>query len=219
MDQQAERRRYDRLHEPARLMALSDGVFAIVLTLLVLEIHVPDLGAGQRLTEALAEIRPSFVAFVISFVVVAIAWAGHRDLFVHIRLTDRNLVWLNLLYLFPLSLLPFGAALLSRYDREPVALSVYGLLLLAIALTRLWVWWYATNRPHLMFEAIDRRSRRIGVLATVVPGALYLLAILIADSSPTASFAIYAGVPVLYFIGLIVARATAPPGAAERDFT
>jgi hypothetical protein len=92
-------------------------------------------------------------------------------------------------------------------------------LLLAIALTRLWVWMYATSRPHLMFESIDRRSRMIGLLAATVPAALYLVAILVADSSPTASFAIYAGVPILYFIGLIVARATAPPGAAERDFT
>ena len=183
MDQEAERRRYDRLHEPTRLLAPSDGVFAIVLTLLVLEIHVPDLGAGQRLTDALAEIRPSFVAFVISFVVVAIAWAGHRDLFVHIRLTDRNLVWLNLLYLIPLSLLPFGAALLSRYDREPVALSLYGVLLLAIALTRLWVWLYATGRPHLMFEPIDPRSRRLGMLVAAVPAALYLVALLIADGA------------------------------------
>jgi uncharacterized membrane protein len=217
MDQEAELRRYDRLHDPARLMALSDGVFAIVLTLLVLEIHVPDLSAGQRLTDALAEIRPSFVAFVISFVVIAIAWAGHRDLFVHIRLADRNLLWLNLLYMLPLSLLPFGTALLSRYDREPAALSIYGLLLLSIALTRLWVWLYATSRPHLMFETIDRRSRWIGVLVATVPAALYLVAILIADGNPSLSFAIFAGVPILYFVGVILARATAPPGTETGD--
>lgn len=87
MDQERELRRYDRLHDPARVMALSDGVFAIILTLLVLEIHVPDLAQGQSLREVMAEVRPSFVAFLISFVVVAISWAGHRDLFAHIRRT------------------------------------------------------------------------------------------------------------------------------------
>ena len=126
MDQRLEIQRYDRQHDPARVMALSDGVFAIIITLLVLEIHVPELTGGQSLREALSEVRPSFTAFMISFLVTAISWAGHRDLFAHIRRTDRTLVWLNILYLLPLSLLPFGAALISRYDREAAALSLYG---------------------------------------------------------------------------------------------
>lgn len=118
MDEQRELHRYDRRHDPTRVLALSDGVFAIVITLLVLEIRVPDLARGQTLREAFAEVRPSFIGFLISFVVVAIAWAGHRDLFSLIRRMDRNLVWLNILYLFPLSLLPFGAALISRYEED-----------------------------------------------------------------------------------------------------
>jgi uncharacterized membrane protein len=92
MDRGRELQRYDRQHDPARLLALSDGVFAIVLTLLVLEIQVPDLARGQSLTDALREVRPSFIGFLISFGVTAIAWAGHRDLFALIRRTDRNLV-------------------------------------------------------------------------------------------------------------------------------
>jgi uncharacterized membrane protein len=89
-------------------------VFAIVITLLVLEIRVPDLTSGQRLAKAISEIRPSLVAFLISFFAVAIAWIGHRDLFAFIRLTDTNLVWLNVLYMLPLTLFPFGGALISR---------------------------------------------------------------------------------------------------------
>jgi uncharacterized membrane protein len=219
MEHEEERRRFERSHDPARLMALSDGVFAIIITLLVLEIHVPDLTGGQQLSDALHEVRPSFVAFLLSFFVVAIAWTGHRDLFAHIRLTDRNLVWLNLLYMLPLSLVPFGAALIATYDRDPVALRMYGFMLLAIALTRLFIWLYATNRPHLLHEPMDRRSRSLGVLLTMVPAAIYVLAILIAERAPTASLVIYAGVIVLYLVSVVVARTTAPPGAAERDFT
>src|SRR5215207_5476118 len=94
MDDKLQRERYERGHDPTRVLALSDGVFAIVITLLVLEIHVPDLASGQSLRAALREIRPSFVAFLISVVVTAIAWAGHRDLFSLVRRTDRALVWL-----------------------------------------------------------------------------------------------------------------------------
>jgi hypothetical protein len=70
-----------------------------------------------------------------------------------------------------------------------------------------------------MFEPIDDRSRRLGVLIVTVPAGLYVVAILIAGSMPVVSMWIYAGAPILYFITLIFSRATAPPGAAERDFT
>jgi uncharacterized membrane protein len=218
MDQERELQRYDRQHDPTRVLTVSDGVFAIIITLLVLEIHVPDLAQGQTLRD-IAEVRPSFIGFLISFVVVAIAWAGHRDLFALIRRTDRDLVWLNIVYLLPLSLLPFGAALISRYEQEAVALRMYGLLLVLIALTRLGVWLYATNRPHLLFERISRRTRTVGALIAAVPAALYTLGVLISQGASAASLAIYAGVPVLYFIGLFVERSTAPPGSTEDDFT
>jgi uncharacterized membrane protein len=176
------------------LWPLADGVIAIVITLLVLEIHVPELPGGpdlnKRLGEALGELGPFFVGFLLSFVVTGIAWVGHRDIFALIQRTDRTLVWLNILYLLPLSLLPFGAALISQYEREPVALRVYGLQLLLIALTRLIVWLYASNRPHLLYEPIARRTRTVGVLLVAVPAALYLLAILIAESAPVASLVI-----------------------------
>lgn len=218
MNQASELQRYERQNDPARVLALSDGVFAIVVTLLVLEIHVPELGGGQGLGDALHEVRPSFIGFLISFVVTAIAWTGHRDLFALIRRTDRGLVWLNFVYLLPLSLLPFGAALISRYDRESAALALYGVLLLLIAVTRLAVWLYATNRQHLLYEPVDRRSKTVGILLVAIPAALYLLAIGLADPVPGASLAIYVAAPVLYFVAVFVSRSTAPPGEAD-EFT
>ena len=137
----------ERLHDPARVLALTDGVIAIIITLLVLEVHVPELTQGQSLTVALEELRPSLTSFVISFIIAGMYWVAHRDIFALIRRTDRGLVWLNLLFLLPLSLLPFGASLLGRYDQEPVALRIYGLVLVAIAIMRVLIWVYATNRP------------------------------------------------------------------------
>lgn len=99
-----------------------------------------------------------------------------------------------------------------------MALSLYGLLLLLMALTRLIVWLYATRRPHLMFEPISRRERKVGVLIVTFPATLWLIAILVADMSPTASLAIYIGVPFLYFASLLVARGSTPAGGPEGDF-
>jgi uncharacterized membrane protein len=65
----------ERIHDPARVLALSDGVFAVVVTLLILEIHVPELTQGQSLAEALEEVRPSFNAFVVTFILTGMYWA------------------------------------------------------------------------------------------------------------------------------------------------
>jgi uncharacterized membrane protein len=212
MDERRDREAYERTHEPARVTALTDGVFAIILTLLVLEIHVPELPSEKGLRQALEEIRPSFVAFAISFIVVAISWIGHRELFAHVRRTDRPLVWLNLLYMFPLCLLPFGASLIARFDTATVALQLYGFMLLAIALTRVWMFWYGTGHPHLLYDSIEQRARVLGVVFVAAPAAVYLVAILIADSSPAISLWIYALVPVVYLIGAFLGRRSLPPG-------
>jgi uncharacterized membrane protein len=209
----------ERLHDPARVLALSDGVFAILITLLVLEIHVPELAQGHSLSEALAELLPSLVAFVISFILAGMYWVGHRDLFALVRRTDRGLVWLNILYLLPLCLLPFAAGLLGRYDREPVALRIYGLLLVAIAVMRVVIWLYATNRPHLLWRPLDERQRRAGLVLGALPGLVYLLAFLVARSAPAMSLAIYAGLPVLYFLSITVLRSSRRRNLEYADFT
>lgn len=219
MDERRERGRNERRNDPSRVLTLSDGVFAIVITLLVLEIHVPDLAQGQSLREALREIQPSFVAFLISFVVVAIAWAGHRDLFALIRQTDRVLVWLSVLYLLPLSLMPFGAALLARYDRDAVALTLYGTLLIAVAASRLAIWWYATGRGDLLWSPVDVRARWALAAAVAIPAAANVVAIAVAGSLPLVSLTIYAAGPVLYFAAITLARGSGPPESAQRNFT
>ena len=219
MEDERVRQLYERGTDPTRVLALSDGVFAIILTLLVLEIHVPELRASQTLRTALREIRPSLTAFLISFVIVAIAWAGHRDVFALIRRTDRAIVWLNFLYLLPLSILPFGAAMLATYERDPIALRIYGLILVATVVTRLAVWLYATRRTRILIAPVDARSRRAGVILVALPGVGYLLGMLVAEAAPTLAIVIYAFVPVLYFVTIWILRASAPKGSVSEEFT
>jgi uncharacterized membrane protein len=197
---------FEREHDPSRVLAITDGVFAIITTLLVLDVHVPELSQGQSLNEALLEVRSSLTAFAISFVLAGMYWVGHRDLFALIRRTDRGLVWLNILYLLPLCLLPFGTKLLGRYGQEPRALRIYGLVLVGIALMRVVIWLYTTNRQHLLWQRLDDRQRRAGLALAVAPGLAYLLAILVAGVAPVVSLAIYAGLPLLYFLSITVLR-------------
>lgn len=91
-------------------MALTDGVFAIVITILVLELAVPEDLAGQSLRSALDELRPTLLAWVISFLITGMYWASHRDLFAIARSVNRDFVWLKLLFLLPVCLIPFAAA-------------------------------------------------------------------------------------------------------------
>ena len=210
---------FERQHDPSRVLALSDGVFAILITLLVLDVHLSELSQGQSLNAALREIRPSFTAFVISFILAGMYWVGHRDLFALIRRADRGLVWLNVLYLLPLCLLPFGASLLGRYDQEPRALRIYGLVLVAIAVMRTVIWLYATGRPHLLWQRPDDRQRRAGLALAVFPGLVYLLAILLAAAAPGVSLAVYAGIPLLYFLSITVLRGSRTRDREYADFT
>ena len=211
--------RDERRRDPSRVLALTDGVYAIIITLLVLDIHVPTLEAHETLGTAISEVRPSFISFTIAFIVAAMQWVGHRDLFTLIRDTDRGIVWLSLLTLFTACLLPFGSALLSRYHQDPLALRMFGLILIATSLSRTIIWVYATRRPSVVHDPIDRPSYWSGLALSVFPLVIYAVAFALAGTSTGASLAVYASAPVLYFITITVLRRLAPRGSAERQFT
>ena len=89
------------------------------MTLLVLEIHVPQLSAGMSLhTAFLLEVWPNVVVFVISFVLTGLFWVAHRDMFNLVRGVERGLVWLNILYMLPIALIPYAASLLGAYSQD-----------------------------------------------------------------------------------------------------
>lgn len=167
----------------------------------MLDIHVPELSAHEHLRTAIAEVRPSFISFVIAFIVAAMRWVGHRDLFTLIRYTDRGIIWLNLLTLFAVCLLPFG------------------LILIGTSVARTAIWAYATRRPSLIHEPLDRASIQSGVALSAFPVVVYIIAFAIAGVSSQASLAVYASGPVLYFIAITLLHLLAPRGSAERQFT
>ena len=219
-DQEQAQELLERRRDPARVMALTDGVFAIIMTLLVLDIRVPQLAAGESLRTAfLLDVWPNVVVFVISFVLTGLYWVAHRDMFNLVRGVDRGLVWLNILFMLTVALVPAAAALLGAYSHDPLALRVYGLLFVLIALMRLALWYYIGTRRHLLIEHVDRRTLWTGAFTSIALILAYLIAMLVAGVAPYLSLGIYAGVPVLYFIGITLLRRLAPKGSLERDFT
>ncbi len=130
-------------------------MFAIIITILVLEIAVPENLSEQSLYEALDDLRPTLVAWVISFLLTGMFWVAHRDLFARVRVVNRDLVWLNLLFLLPVSLIPFAASVLGKYPDEPVALHLYGVVLIAATLMRFVLYRYVVKRPALLWPDVS----------------------------------------------------------------
>jgi uncharacterized membrane protein len=146
--------------ETSRVEAFSDGVFAIAITLLILEIKVPPL-TSEPLTILLLRQWPSYVAFLLSFAFIGIMWMNHHRLFTHIRHCDHALLVLNLLLLLGVSVVPFPTAVLaSRLGRQDarVAAALYNGTYLCIAIVFNLLWRYAASSHRLLGKNADRRA-------------------------------------------------------------
>jgi uncharacterized membrane protein len=111
-----------------RLAALSDGLFAIAMTLLILDIHVPDLAGVHselELWQGLVGLAPRFVMFLMSFLTLGIFWSGQQTQFNHFARADRDLAWIHIAFLATISTMPFSTMLLAEYIHYRVALLVY----------------------------------------------------------------------------------------------
>jgi TMEM175 potassium channel family protein len=165
-----------------RLEAFSDGVFAIAITLLVLDIAVP-LNAKNDLLGAVAGLWPAYLAYVVSFATIGAVWLGHNAITDYLDQTDTTFVRLNLLLLLFVALLPFPTRLFADYigedNPERVAATIYGITLL-LTLTLLWTLWrYALRedlvRPDAGDEEIELLTQRLtpglgGYLVLIIAG-------------------------------------------------
>jgi len=210
----AEQRRAD----PDRVKMFTDGVFAIIITILVLEINVPAELPDQSLREAIDETGPELLAWVISFFIVGMYWVWHRDLFNQVRFVNRDVVWLNLLFMMPVALIPFGASVLGKYHDEPIALHLYGVVLIAASLLRSLLYGYLMRHPGLLCEPPSTKRRRVGALLAGAPIAVYLIAMLVASSAPQVSLLLYLAVPLLYLLLITLLRQSSGTREEATDY-
>ena len=132
-----------------RLEAFSDGVFAIVITLLVLELRVPEGHGSAELIRGLKNLLPKFISFIVSFLYITIYWINHHQLFHLIKKSNRGLFWLNSLFLMCLTFIPFPTALIGSHPNEVVSVVFYGLAMMATAISFVLMKAYVFEEPLL----------------------------------------------------------------------
>lgn len=126
-----------------RLAALSDGIFAVAMTLLVLDLHVPAHEAvhnGVELRRALWTMAPQFTAYLMSFITLGIFWVGQQTQLNHLVRSDRSLSWIHILFLFAVSLMPFSTRLLAEFISFRTALIAYWLNILLLGAVLYFNW-------------------------------------------------------------------------------
>lgn len=147
-----------------RLAALSDGVFAIAMTLLVLDLRTPvaaGIHSEAGLWQGLLSLAPQTAAYLLSFLTLGIFWNGQAAQLGHFRRSDRHLTWFHLAFLFPVSVLPFSTRLLAEFIDYRLSLLVYWCNILALGLVLLASWKYAERTQLIRPEAAAGVSQAI----------------------------------------------------------
>jgi uncharacterized membrane protein len=199
---------------PSRLEAFSDGVLAIAITLLVLDIHVPSPSSTGNLAHELGAQWPSYAAYVVSFLTIGIIWINHHAMIRRLGSIDQGIMTWNLLLLLCVGALPFSTALMAAYLKEGqgehLAAAIYSASFLVMSLV-----FAATQRhilfskPHLLADRLPAEQRR-RILIRAVSGTVPYLAASLAFVSPYLALAICAAVAGYYALPF-ASRTEAPP--------
>jgi uncharacterized membrane protein len=187
----------------SRVEALTDGIFATVMIVLVLSLSVPVISASLVSSELgidLTSLVPIVLSYIISFVVIGVYWVGHHAVFHFIRRTNRVLIWLNMLFLLCVGFIPFSAALIGRYPLQQITSVIYGLNLIAASLTLYVVFWYSTTHRRLMDKNFHEHMRILARRRLLVGPLVYLVAILVSFVDTRISLALYATTPIYYIL-------------------
>lgn len=186
----------------SRIEAFSDGVFAIAITLLVLDIKVPTPTDTPlpRLLPRLLSLWPELFSYALSFVIIGVYWVAHHLMLHALKRADRTLLWINNLFLMCVALIPFSAGVLGQYRHAQVAVVLYGLNLIVVGLSLQFLWSYATRTPRLSDAPIPPRLVRAGSVRTLGAIGLNVIAISLSFLSPGLSLAVYWLVPLLYVL-------------------
>ncbi len=195
---------YNRIagHSVERLAALSDGVFAVAMTLLALDLRAPAVEAVHSehdLGRALLALAPRLLMYMMSFLTLGIFWVGQQTQLNHLQRSDRSLTWIHLCFLFVVTVTPFSTALLAEYTQYRLALLVYWLNIFLLGTTLYWSWVCALGSglvkadiPQQVSSAIKRRI--------VIAQSLYALGALLCLVHPYWSIGLIILVQLNYVI-------------------
>ncbi len=173
-----------------RLNALSDGVFAVAITLLALGIALPEIegaATNSKMWHGLAELWPHFFSYILSFVIIAKFWISHHSLFSVIRSADRVIIWMNVSYLLLIVFMPYPTQLLSLYGETAVATALYAAVLATAGILQGLMGLYATRGHRLVDDEFEMRHAGAYLRNSFIMSAIFIISIGIAFVSPTAA--------------------------------
>ena len=160
-----------------RIVNLSDGVFAIAITLLILDIRVPDIPKGMVASElqgALLSLWPTYLGYFLSFVGISAFWTIHDGIFRRIRAYDRILLYLNFLFLTVVAFVPFPTSLLGEYGDHQLPAVIYAATLAVGRLLLTAIHWYTSGNDRLLGEPLDRATARFFLIRGLTIPAIFM---------------------------------------------
>lgn len=188
-----------------RIEAFSDGVFAIVITLLVLELHTPQIQNKQdwyELLLALYALAPKYFGFASSFFFVAVFWVSHHQFFHTLNFSRRGLLWLNNLFLFFVTFIGFPTAVLGQYPENKTAIIFFGAALFAASFTFAVLRWFGWRKKEPASDEFAIDSLQKAMRRSFLLPMLYLIGMIIAPFNSVVAIGIYFLTPVLLIIPL-----------------
>ena len=204
--------------EPDRLEAFSDGVIAIAITLLIIEVHVPDHAnvhsAGDLLDELIG-LWPSYLGYLVSFLTIGIMWINHHNIFRFIARTDQKLVVFNTLFLFCVAFIPFPTAVMAEYLGHPgqrTAVVFYGACLTVTAVFFYLLWAYPTRGRRLIDPAVDQRAIDAVERRFRVGWPTYLAGTLVALVAPLVGMFVFLALALFYLLPYVLPAASSGDG-------
>ncbi len=190
-----------------RIVNFSDAVFAIAITLLILDIRVPDIPdnlVAEELPAQLLALWPKYFGYVLSFVSIISFWNIHHTIFSTIRGYDKGLILLNSLFLMFVAVVPFPTALLSEYGNHQLPVAIYAATLAVGRLLLTAIYWYATSGYRLVDPDLNPRVLRFFLIRGLTLPVIYLLTIGVSFLSVSA--AIYSWLVLLLVDAVILRR-------------
>jgi uncharacterized membrane protein len=188
----------------SRIETLTDGVFAIVMTLLVLEIAVPQLTHSEatavELLRQLLELWPVILSYTISFIILGFFWINHHDQFHYIKKANHVFVWITIFYLMFIAFIPFSTALLGEYTDQQISVVIYGINITVAGIWARVQWWYAAKDHRLIDPDLDPIFIKIMSRRGTIGIVIYLIAAAISFVSITASLVLFIAIPIYYLV-------------------
>ena len=194
-----------------RLETFSDAVIAIAITIMVLELRIPDLEKGvvvDNMSEKLFHLIPYFITYTFSFMMVGIFWSNHHSMFHLLEKTDDHLIWMNFIFLFMLSLIPFATSILGANPFKPISAAIYGFVMF-ITTTSFFIMRHYSIKKKLIHTDENRYLRLkifyISVRArtkTISGSVFYLISIPLAFVSVYLAYCCFIIPAIIFFIPL-----------------